>query len=303
MKLTELIEAFIKAGVKIDSYHGCYFFTSNGIYYSFPPVYQIPERSLSVNSLRWKHLITVIYTDLQIKNTYEFILRTNQYNLEDFDKKVRNRIRKSLQNCTFKRPGLSELINDGLNINRATCQRQHRNDNILTEPAKWNHYISTLYNRDKFIIQGAFYNNRMVGYIVAYWLEDKCNILHAYIDRKDAEVTSPMNGLIYNLVNQLITEHGSVHLSYGIESFSPLPELNRFKCNMLFEKIPVTRLFLLHPLLIPFIRFYLFCTIHIMNKKIVHHNFTRKLIKLYQGHRLFFKVMKRKKAVAVSLHS
>jgi hypothetical protein len=299
MKLHEVIEIFRSAGINVVNENDCYFSTSRGITYTFPPVAKYPVQYLNIKRLKWKHFISVIYTDLQIKNTFEFVLSANNYSLELFDKKVRNRIRKSLQHCTFKRPELADLQKEGLYINKKTCKRQHRDDKMLTNPYKWNKYISTLYAYDQIFMLGSYYNNRMVGYIVAYELEDKINILHAYIDRKDAEITSPMNGLIFNLINLLIKKYGTVTISYGIESFAPLPELNRFKCNMLFKRIPVTRLYLINPLLIPWIKVYLFVILNLLHKKNVHNPFTRKLIRLYQGHRLYYKVLKRQKLMSL----
>lgn len=299
MKLHEVIEIFRSAGINVVNENGCYFSTSHGITYSFPPVVKYPLQYLNIKRTKWKHFISVIYTDLQIKNTFEFVLSTNNYSLELFDKKVRNRIRKSMQNCTFKRPELADLLNEGLYINKNTCKRQHRDDKMLTNRDKWTKYISTLYANDQIFMLGAYYNNRMVGYIVAYELEDKINILHAYIDRKDADITSPMNGLIFNLVSLLIEKHGTVTISYGIESFEPLPELNRFKGNMLFEKIPATRLYLINPLIIPWIKVYLYFILHLLHKKNVHNRFTRKLIRLYQGHRLYYKLHNKQKMVSL----
>jgi len=299
MNLQEVIEVFRNAGLKIIAENHHYFSTLHGINYSFPPLIKIPIQQLNIKRLNWKHFISVIYTDLQLKNTYEFVLTTNNYPIEGFDKKVRNRIRKSLQNCTFKRPALQDLLNEGLYININTCKRQHRNDKILTNPKKWKKYISKLYENNQIIMLGAYYNNRMVGYIIAYELEQKINILHAHIDRKDSEITSPMNGLIFNLVNLLIEQYGTVTISYGIESFVPLPELNRFKYNMLFKRVPITRLYLIHPIIVPFIKIYLFVVLKILNKKSVHNNFLKNLIRLYQGHRLYYKELLRQDAFSI----
>lgn len=290
MTTDEITNILMNAGLKIRRYKGTFFWKNRCINYNFPPVCKIPYSAIKqIRSIRWKHLITVVYSDTRFKNTSEFMLQTDHYSLEDFDRKVRNRLRKSIQTCTFKRPTLAELQQYGLQINCQTCQRQHRSDFYLTDKSKWGKFINTVYSREDFCILGAYYQNRMVGYIVSYSLKEKQIMLLAYIDRKDSDITCPMNGLIYSLVNALLEINGSVNLSYGIESFVALPELNRFKANMLFRRIPGSRIYLLNPCIVPIIAGIVFFVVAVMKRKHVHSPFLQKTIRLYQGYRLYYK--------------
>jgi hypothetical protein len=289
MKAEEFISLYRKCGLKIISIGGNFFNRQGLVNYSFPNLLKTSVNSDLVESIKWKYLVTILLADLKRKNSYEFILETSDYSLEKFTKRTRNRIRKSLQNCTFIRPGLDDMLTFGLAINQQTHSRQGKKDKTLTDARHWNRYITSLLSYDNVIALGAYYSGRMVGYIIAAELEGKYIIFHAFIDRIDSEITDPMNGLLYTMINQLIEQNGSVKISYGLDSFLELNELNRFKNNMLFERIPVSRVYILNPLLLPFVKFIIFCYVRLLRRKSIKNTFIRKLIRLYQGNRLFYR--------------
>jgi len=289
MEVEELVSLYRNCGLNINSIGDYYFNQQGWVNYSFPNLVKISINDNLVKSIKWKYLISLLLTELRRKNTYEFILNTSDYSIDKFAKKIRNRIRKSLQNCTFKKPDLEDMQTFGLAINQQTLKRQHKKDKTLTSARLWNQYISTLYSQDRIIILGAYYAGKMVGYIMVLELMEKYIISHAFIDRIDSEITDPMNGLLYTMVNQLIEKNKSVKVSYGIDSFVELHELNRFKNNMLFDRVPVSRVYIINPLLLPFIKFIIFYNIHLLRRKSIQNTFTRKIIRLYQGHRLFFR--------------
>lgn len=289
MNTNELVRIFRNGGIVINKINGHYFNRQGWINYSFPLLDVIPAELIPGSYPGWKYLISVFLTSAKRKNTYEFILETDSYIIENFDKKIRNRIRKSLQNCEFKRPSLEDMIGFGLKINQSTFSRQQRKDKTLTDTRHWTKYIQSLYLQDDFIFLGAYYANRMVAYIIVYEFNGKYIIQHAFIDRQDADVANPMNGLIYTLVNQLIKQKGSIRITYGLESFNPLPDLNRFKSNMLFERIPVSRIYLINPLILPLIKFMMFYIIQVLKRRSIRSSLLQKMIRLYQGHRLYFR--------------
>ncbi|MBN1186670.1 MAG: hypothetical protein JXB49_30615 [Bacteroidales bacterium] len=286
MDLLEFISIYRKSGQVIKTVNGCYIQPHGWRSYSYPLTNPVTVTKDLIKSLRWKYLISTILTHSIRKNSVEFVLDTNKYTIDRFPRKTRNRIRMSLNNCIFRRPDIDELISDGLEINRQTLERQRRDDKILSDSTKWIKYISTLYSFSQILILGAFYKNRMVGYLMAYELNGVYNILHAYIDRKDSETTCPMLGLIYTLVNQLIERNGSVRISYGLDSFSPEPELSRFKRNMLFNQIPTTRVYVINPVILFLLRLIIIFNIRIIRRKNIRNQFIRKIIKLYQGYRI-----------------
>ena len=278
-------------GFDVDQINGSWYLKRWPVAYSFPLLVEAPVNKRLINVLKWKEPITVIKTSHSIKNTYEYILDTDDYSLSTFRKKTRTSIKKSLINCDFKRPELNELITEGLAINREALKFQNRKDKFLCNRRHWEKHISLLYNNKDVKILGAYTGGKMIAYAVAYGIDDRYFFYLKHFTRKFATLY-PMCGLIFTMINQIIAEHGRIVISDGIESFTPMPSLNKFKCYMRFERIAVTRVYLLHPLLVILMNpvvFYLLC---IRKKAVFHNGFLRKVINLYHGNRIINRIIK-----------
>jgi hypothetical protein len=133
---------------------------------------------------------------------------------------------------------------------------------------------------------GAYLAGEMVGYITVININGEYHITDPYYDLKAAS-SSPTLGLIYTLINQVIEKEGSIKIFYGVESFSPLPSLNRYKQEMLFKRVPTTRLYIINPMILPFVKLLIFWYIGILKQKSIKNTLIRKIISLYQGTRVF----------------
>jgi len=230
--------------------------------------------------------MSTFYIESPRKNIYEFILSTNTYSFEAFTSKIRYEIKQSLKNYSFKRPSIEDLKHYGLIINKQTVNRQLRKEDVMTVEKFWNDYIMTIYSNNEFIIIGAYRKDAMVGYVTVYELEGRYNFLHAYIDRETSGNISPMRGLIYVLINQLIEQYGAIKISYGLDIFDSLPKLNSFKRSMLFEQVPSTRGYLIHPFLLIFFKLIVSFYIRLLKRKNIGNPYVRTILRLYQGSRI-----------------
>lgn len=288
MNIEEIVSIYRNCGFTINKIAGYYFLNRGWINYSFPQLIDININGNLINSLKWRYPLTVIKTESRIKNTYEFVLEANDYGLAKFNGKKRYDIRKSLKDCVFKRPGLEDLFQFGLKMNQQTLARQGRNDKFLTNDQHWRKYIKSFYSQENIYILGAYIADRMVGYITVCKIAGNYYIIDPFYDRQAAD-SSPMHGLIFTLVNQLIEKNGSIKIFYGVDSFSPLPNLNKYKQSMLFKRVPTTRVYLINPILLLPIKLIIFYNICLLKRKSIRNSFTRKSINLYQGHRLLSK--------------
>jgi hypothetical protein len=291
MRIAEFAAILKKSGSRITKIGDHYFNLHLRKSYSVPPCNRITITRKLISILRWKYPISVLLTDLPWKNTYEFVLETNNYSLDLFSRKVRNRIRKSLKNCRFMRPSKEELLTKGLEIYWQTCERQGRIAKEFVSKQKWTRIVDALYSHEDIQIQGAYYHERMVGYMVVAKIEDKYCMQYAFIDRKDSEITSPMNGILYTFVNEIIKREGKIKISYGLDSMKPLPELNRYKMNMLFNKIPVTRVYIINPLLMPYYKIVVFLYIVILKRRHIDKDHLRRIVRIYHGNRILKRSM------------
>jgi hypothetical protein len=188
----------------------------------------------------------------------------------------------------FKRPSLEDLFQFGLRMNQQTLARQGRSDKILTNKHQWEKYITSFYSQENIYILGAYIAERMVGYITVCKIEGNYYIIDPFYD-KEAASSSPIHGIIFTLVNQLIEKNGSIKIYYGLDSFSPLPNLNKYKQSLLFKRVPATRVFVINPILMPFLKLIIFFCVCILKRKNIKNSFIRKIVSLVQGNRIIYK--------------
>ncbi len=294
MNLQEFVNIHQQTGFQIQNKEGQYFLNRGLLNYAFPQLSISHINKKIVNSLKWKYLITVIKTDFQRKNTYEYILNTNEYEVESFRKRTRTTVRKSLKSCEFKRPPLKDLITDGLLINIQTLKIQKRKDKFLSEPKLWEKYITLFYEQKDTIIIGAYFQEKLIAYAIAYEVEGKQSFHLQHINR-DYATYYPMSGLMYVVVNELLKKHNRVSISDGIESFTPMPTLNKFKRYMRFDRVPITRVYILNPILLILIKSIVTFYISILGKRSFKNTMLRKVVDLYQGHRILTQMIKEHK--------
>ena len=299
MRIDDFVRLHQTCGFKIKKIEGHYFLKRGLINYAFPPLLPCKVTKKLINRLRWKYLISVIKTESPIKNSHEYILRTDDYTVEMFPHRTRTTVRKSMKSCVFRRPSLADLQHQGLRINRQTLKFQKRKDKFLTDPQYWDQYIGALFSNKDSTIMGAYSDEKMIGFAVAYELEKKHYFDIQHIDR-DYGTNYPMSGLMYNIINQLIENNGTTEISDGIESLKPLPSLNKFKRYMRFERVPITRVYVLHPLLSMAIKVILFVAIQLLGKRNFKKNSLRQIVSIYNGCRLLSKIVSKNPAKELS---
>ncbi len=298
MKIEEFESINRSQGQNIKRVGDYYFCGQRNTSFPFPVYTAFPmNRIVSVDrrltrALKWKFLISNVYLELPKKDIYEFMLTTDRYELDQFNGKLRANIRKSLRVFSFRKPSLEDLLSDGLAINQQTCERQSRTDENLTDYQKWAKYINSIHSNSGFTILGTYLEDKMVGYLIAYELEGKINLTEAFIDRNMASGISPMKGLLYVLINNLVKEHGTVTVSYGFHRFSRPTPLTSFKQNMHFQRFSFAKGFIVNPVLLLGLRISIFTMIKILKRKSFKQKWAKEFIRLYQGHRRVMEALK-----------
>lgn len=191
-------------------------------------------------------------TEIEEKNFFEYLFQGSSYLMEDFDRKVRNRIKKGLNSCVVTIPGLNDLIGDGLRINRQTTDRQNIDVQMLTDKERWEKCITALYNARDVHIKGAYIEGVLVAYAVFIKVEEKYYIYYPYMDRH-CSAYCPINAIFFTFINERIEEEGTIKISAGLSSYIEKKDLDRFKTNMLFEMVPCSRVLAISPRIAPLI--------------------------------------------------
>jgi hypothetical protein len=214
----------------------------DGVAFSLPSleVFYPDVRSFKILFKQGVKLIS-FKTNIKIKNSFEYIFAGNDYNIEQFESKIRNQIRKALKSCTYRRPSINDLIETAFLINVKTMQRQKRFVKFLATSERWGKYIKILYNREDVEILGAYVNNELVAYSVFIKILDKYYIYHPFTNLEYSSYC-PMNGILFNFINHILKEESDIQISYGLASYSDKPGLDKFKKGMLFTEVPVSRI-------------------------------------------------------------
>jgi hypothetical protein len=182
--------------------------------------------------------------------TFEYIWDDKQYGLDSLHKDAKRNVRKNLDVCIFKPVDYALLIQEGCAINREVYSRQKREPDFQTNQDQWRAYLETCAKLPFMEAYGVFYNHKLCGYSLALFVDDYCYTFHPYA-HSDYLKFYPMNVLIYSLVQQILQRPGVSCVSYGVESYTPRPTLERFKIAMGCRKRVLRRQIVVHPFLRP----------------------------------------------------
>jgi len=291
MTIEEYININRSLGDTIKKVGDYYFRSQHNTAFPFPVYSAFPiEKKVDINRrltriLSWKFLITQVIFKLPKKDMNEFILTTDNYEIEQFSKNGRKSIRKALRVFSVRKPSVEDLLNEGFEINKQTCDLQSRTDERMVDYKQWSAYVKAIYDNNGFTILGAYLENRMVGYLVVYELDGKFQTDGAFIDRNHTGGASPMKALLFTCINDLVSNHGTVTLSYGYHRFFRPTPLTTFKENMLFQKYSYAKGYVVNPLLLLGLKMTVFVMIKILKRKSFKHKLGKEIVYLYQGHR------------------
>jgi len=130
----------------------------------------------------------------------------------------------------------------------------------------------------------------MIAYAISYVMDGK-HYFHLQHINSQFDTYYPMSGLMFKLINEIIAETGKIEISDGIESFVPMPSLNKFKRYMGFERVPITRVYVLHPVLVILLKPIVFYVLSLKKKRKIRTPFLQKTVDLYYGHRMLSRII------------
>ena len=179
--------------------------------------------------------VALYKSDVVAPNTFEYLFEGTKYDLDMFDSKIRNQIRKGLKSCEIRDVPLDVLREDAYEINVQTLAHQQRRADHLGVKSHWEKYITALRHHDDVFIKGAFSSGKLIGYAIIVKINYQYVVEHPYIDR-NASSLCPMNAILYTFINEMLVKEGRILISYGMASFAEQRSLDKFKIGMLFDK-------------------------------------------------------------------
>jgi hypothetical protein len=185
------------------------------------------------------------------KSSYMIVCSDKNYDINSVDAKyARRQTRRGLENFHIRQLDFKELA-DHNSINNDTLARQGRNRGIWTDD-RWKRYCLSANGLPGLEAWGAFYDNKLAAFIVAYQMDDYFEILH-HSSATEFLHLYPNNALVFYLTKLKLSSREVNHVSYGPQSLDAPESLETFKFRMGFEKLPMKQGFIFHPIIRPFI--------------------------------------------------
>lgn len=241
----------IGMGHNVRKHGDVYWFNAHPhIYMSFPFDTLVSRDAIDVKAiLRTDGWAARFPCDLsEGRASYRIIANQPDYNLMTLSGKARNQTRRGLENCDVRPVNFQELLAHAMLLNRETLERQGR---CIPEgfESYWKQYYKHAALSEGAEAWGAFVENDLAAYLVAFVMNDVAHILIMRSSRSYLK-KYPNNALLYSYLNHMLKEGKVKEVSIGLESIQAgMDSLDHFKEGMGFRKEPVGQQIILRPAL------------------------------------------------------
>ena len=179
-----------------------------------------------------------------------FVCRPQQYGLSKVLGRSRAQVRQGLERCEIRAVDPSELLVEGLALNRETMQRQGRYDPEFGEPDQWKRLVEAVRQCPGFEITGAYLNGRLSTYVVSLREDGWLHLL--YRSSRTEELSSHTNhALDYWLIRNAANDPSIRAVNNSFTAVLRDDGLNHYKTHMGYEVVPLNLCFHVHPAIAP----------------------------------------------------
>jgi hypothetical protein len=177
-----------------------------------------------------------------------YVIRDKAYDLHSQKRTVRVCVQKGLEHCTVRKIDFDYLLQHGLDLNRDTMARQHRDDPLFSDPTRWACLCRAGQQVEGAGAWGAFVGKHLAAYLICFIIDDCCHFLHE-MSCTDLHEFHPNHVLMYKVAREMITRPNIGCVSSGLQPIFDIPGLDRFKRYIGFEKLEWNYIVVLHPAL------------------------------------------------------
>jgi hypothetical protein len=238
MNLDNFVDWQRRQGYKVIRTGNYYWFNSRpGFYFGFPYHWLINPSKDELNKLLWNTpcLGARYFTSMDNmgKSSYMIVCSDKKYGLTSIDAKyARRQTRRGLENFLIRQLDFNELANHN-SINIDTLTRQGRNPRVWTDK-QWRQFCASSNGLKGLETWGAFYENNLAAFLVAYIMDDYFYIFHHSSATKYLQ-SYPNNALIFFITKLKLASQEINHVSYGPQSLDAPDSLETFKFRMGFQ--------------------------------------------------------------------
>ena len=178
--------------------------------------------------------------DCKTPTSFWFLIHSNPMEIEDYDTKTRNQIRKGVKECSVRRITSSELMNEGYHVYASAFKRYKTYLNAKTESEFLDEIISTPSNWEYW---GVFYKDNLIGYAKVMVINDYAEYRSIKFDPLFLRMC-PSEALIYTLNREYLNNRMFKYVNNGARSIShdtrfPLFLIKKFKFRRAYCRLHI----------------------------------------------------------------
>ena len=199
-----------------------------------------------------KNLVAARYPTLErggAESGY-YVWRKREFSLASLDRKMRNTVRRSQEQCALRPLEAAELLRDGLALNLDTMARQERFNPEFGEETQWRRFVQAVYDTPGMSVTGAFVQDELAAYSIECRADGWWYGLYQN-SRSSLFKAFPNQALDFYSLERASQDSGVEGVLNSPLPLTPNPGLHDYKSKFGYEVSPYRLVIQLHPLVEP----------------------------------------------------
>ena len=176
-----------------------------------------------------------------------YLWRKQPFDLNSLDRKLRNSVRRGLEQCQLRELSGDDLFRLGIDLNRETMERQERFNAEFGETAPWRRFVDAVERTPGMSITGAFVGDELAAYSIecradgwwyALYQNSRAGLLKSF----------PNHALDYFSLERAAKDAEVQGILNSPFPLSPNPGLHDYKTRFGYEVEPYRLVIQMHPL-------------------------------------------------------
>ena len=175
-----------------------------------------------------------------------YVCRHRDFDMHRVGKRQGGCVRRGLERCEIRPVESSELLTQGIHLNRDTIERQGRADPEFTEEKSWKRLVDAVEKSPGMSALGAFVQGKLINYLIMYREREWLFLVHQ-MALTSARNFKPSPAMHFQILRQLALDPTLAVVCAGLVPLLDLPSIHDYKLRLGYELEPMTSAYHLHP--------------------------------------------------------
>ena len=181
-----------------------------------------------------------------------YLWRKQPFDLSNLDRKLRNSVRRGLEQCQLRELSGDDLFRLGIDLNRETMERQERYNPEFGEAAPWRRFVDAVERTPGMSITGAFVEDTLAAYSIECRADGWWYALYQN-SRAGMLKSFPNHALDYFSLTRAAGDAEVKGILNSPFPLSPNPGLHEYKTRFGYQVEPYRLAIQLHPVANPLV--------------------------------------------------